>query len=58
MKKIKHVAQIMLQKNNIEHVKEDGDEKRIKNKNQENQCRKKIAKMLKNKIGKCQYGDK
>jgi hypothetical protein len=36
----------------MDRVKEDGDEKCIKNKNQENQCHKKIAKMLKKKIGK------
>jgi hypothetical protein len=29
---------------NIEHVREDGDKKHIKNKNQENQCRKKATK--------------
>ncbi len=39
----------MLQKNNIEHVKENGDKKRIKNKNQENQCRKKTAKCSRRK---------
>jgi hypothetical protein len=51
-KKMDHVAQIMLYENNIEHVKEDGDEKHIKNKNQENQCHKKATKALKKKIGK------
>ncbi len=49
---MERVAQIMLQENNIEHVKEDGDENHIKKKNQENQCHKKVAKALKKKMGK------
>jgi len=47
----------MLKEKNIERVREDGDEKCIKNKNQENQCHKKDVKALKKKIGKCKCGD-
>ncbi len=42
----------MLQENNIEQCKEDGDEKHIKKIKKKNQCDKKAAKALKKKIGK------
>jgi hypothetical protein len=54
---MERVAYIMLLEKSIEHVREDGNEKRIKNKNQENQRHKKATKTLKKKIGKCKCRD-
>ncbi len=47
----------VLQEKSIECVREDGDDKRIKNKNRENQCCKKATKTLNKKIGKHKCGN-